>query len=81
MRLSASITSSLALNQIELAEHVAKIVGNKTPLRFMPLPHDNPKQRQPDISLAKKVLDWQPRVSLEDGLKETVGYFRKVIEQ
>lgn len=66
---------------LELAEHVSKIVGQKTTLRFMPLPHDDPKQRQPDISLANKVLDWRPSVSLEDGLKETVRYFRKLIEQ
>jgi UDP-glucuronate decarboxylase len=66
---------------LELAEKVVEIVGGKATLRFMPLPSDDPKQRQPDISLAKKMLDWEPRVSLEDGLRETVSYFRGMLEQ
>lgn len=45
----------------------------------MPLPADDPKQRQPDITLAKENLGWQPKVNLEDGLKETVAYFRKTL--
>jgi UDP-glucuronate decarboxylase len=63
---------------LELAENVLSIVGGKSKLRFFPLPVDDPKQRQPDISLAKRKLAWEPKVQLTDGLKETVSYFRKV---
>jgi nucleoside-diphosphate-sugar epimerase len=45
----------------------------------MPLPEDDPKQRQPDITRARNTLGWQPKVKLEDGLKETIAYFRKVV--
>lgn len=64
---------------VELAEKVLHLVGGKSKLVYLPLPDDDPKQRQPDISLAKSQLDWQPRVALEDGLKETIAYFRKVL--
>lgn len=61
---------------LELAEKVLTLVGGKSKLTFTRLPSDDPKQRQPDISLAKSVLDWEPKVSLEDGLKETIAYFK-----
>ncbi|TIR02604.1 MAG: SDR family oxidoreductase [Mesorhizobium sp.] len=64
---------------LELAELVLKIVGGSSKLIFLPLPADDPKQRQPDISLAKTALGWAPRVPLEDGLKETAAYFRKIL--
>jgi UDP-glucuronate decarboxylase len=44
-----------------------------------PLPADDPRQRQPDIALARKSLQWEPKVALDDGLKETIGYFRKLL--
>jgi UDP-glucuronate decarboxylase len=65
---------------LELAELVLKLVGGSSRLTFMPLPEDDPKQRQPDVTLAKQALDWQPTVSLEDGLKETIDYFRRLLE-
>ena len=64
---------------IELAERVLKLSQSKSKLVFKPLPQDDPKQRQPDIALAKSVLGWEPKVSLEDGLKETIAYFRKIV--
>ena len=64
---------------LELAENVLKLTDSKSKLAFHPLPTDDPKQRQPDIALAKEKLGWEPKVSLEDGLKETVAYFRKTL--
>jgi len=64
---------------LELAEKVLHLTGGKSKLVFHPLPTDDPRQRQPDISLAKSNLGWEPRVELEDGLKETVSYFRKLL--
>jgi UDP-glucuronate decarboxylase len=67
---------------LELAEKVIKLVGSKSKLTFMPLPQDDPKQRQPVIDLAKSKLGgWQPKVTLEDGLKETIAYFRKALAE
>jgi len=63
---------------LELAEKVLKLVGGKSKLVFHPLPTDDPRQRQPDISLANAKLGWVPRVELEDGLKQTVAYFKKL---
>ena len=62
---------------LELAEKVLTLTGSKSKIVFQPLPQDDPKQRRPDIALAKEKLDWQPKVKLEDGLKETIGYFKK----
>lgn len=64
---------------LELAEMVLTLTNSKSKLVTLPLPSDDPKQRQPDISLAKEKLAWVPKVSLEDGLKETIKYFRSVI--
>ena len=59
----------------ELAELVLSLSGSQSKLVFKPLPSDDPRQRQPDIGLASAKLGWQPKVSLEDGLKETIRYF------
>jgi UDP-glucuronate decarboxylase len=61
----------------ELAELTLKLIGGKSMLSYRPLPIDDPKQRQPDIALAKSKLAWEPKVQLEDGLKETISYFRR----
>lgn len=61
---------------LELAENVIQIVGGSSKLVFKPLPEDDPRQRKPDITLAQENLDWAPKVSLKDGLRETVAYFR-----
>src|SRR5262249_35564143 len=65
---------------IELAEFVLKLTGSKSKLTRLPLPADDPKQRQPDITRARNTLGWQPKVKLEDGLKETIKYFRSIAE-
>ena len=59
-----------------LAEFILKLTGGSSKINFRPLPADDPRQRQPDIGLAQKHLGWRPAVSLEDGLKETIRYFR-----
>ncbi len=59
----------------ELAEKVAKTVGKDITIKHLPLPQDDPQQRQPDISRAKELLDWSPTISLEVGLEKTVAYF------
>jgi UDP-glucuronate decarboxylase len=64
---------------LELAEKVLTLTGSISKLVFEPLPQDDPKQRQPDIDLAKQELGWQPKVTLEDGLKETIRYFRDLL--
>ena len=63
----------------ELAELVLRLTGSSSRIEFRPLPHDDPVQRQPDIRKAKRLLDWEPKVALEDGLKETIRYFNKII--
>lgn len=66
---------------LELAENVLDLVGSKSKLTYMPLPQDDPKQRQPDISLAKKELDWEPKVQLREGLAKTIEYFDGVLSK
>jgi dTDP-glucose 4,6-dehydratase len=61
---------------LEFAEHIRALTGTKSEIVYQPLPEDDPKQRRPDITKAKAVLGWEPRVSLEDGLRETVKYFQ-----
>jgi len=70
-----NIGNPCEFTMLELAEQVIRLTGSKSRLVYMPLPSDDPKQRQPDISLAKQALDWQPKVDLTDGLKETIAYF------
>ena len=61
---------------LELAEKIIKLTGAKSKLIFKPLPHDDPKQRQPDITLAKNKLGWQPTIELEEGLRYMIEYFK-----
>ncbi|MES9899852.1 MAG: UDP-glucuronic acid decarboxylase family protein [Sedimenticola sp.] len=61
---------------LELAQLVIDLTDSKSELRFMPLPSDDPAQRQPDITRAKEILGWEPKVELEEGIKETIAYFK-----
>ena len=63
----------------QLAEMVVAMVGSGSKIEFKPLPQDDPRQRKPDIGLAKSVLGWEPRTDLEDGLKSTVAYFDQLL--
>jgi UDP-glucuronate decarboxylase len=64
---------------LDLAKTIIGMTGNRSKIVFRPLPQDDPMQRNPDISLARKILGWHPRVKLEEGLARTIAYFRKVI--
>lgn len=70
--------NSSEYSMLHLAELVLKLIGGKSKLKFLPLPLDDPKQRKPDLSFAKSSLNWEPKVCLEDGLKETINYFKKI---
>lgn len=63
---------------LELAERIISLTGSSSKIVFKPLPDDDPRQRQPDITLAKEKLGWQPVIELEDGLKRTIEYFKTV---
>jgi len=64
---------------LELAEKILELSESKSKITFKPLPQDDPKQRQPDITIARTELGWRPAVKLEDGLRETIAYFRRTI--
>jgi UDP-glucuronate decarboxylase len=64
---------------LQLAEEVLKQVGGRSKLAFKALPADDPKQRQPDITMARDKLGWEPTVQLEDGLRETIAYFKRTL--
>ena len=65
----------------ELAEKVLKLTGSSSKLEFKPLPSDDPLQRQPDITVAKRELGWEPKIPLDDGLVKAIAYLRKLVEE
>lgn len=65
---------------LELADLVIELTGSKSKIIFQPLPSDDPKQRKPDISLAKDKLGWKPKIALRDGLMDTIEYFDKILK-
>jgi UDP-glucuronate decarboxylase len=69
----------MEIPMVDLAERIIRLTGSRSRMVFQPLPQDDPRQRQPDISLAKALLDWAPVVKLEDGLSQTIDFFRGVI--
>lgn len=66
---------------LELAQNIIDLTGSSSKLTFMPLPQDDPKQRQPDISLAKEKMDWEPKVQLREGLGKTITYFDDLLRK
>lgn len=64
----------------ELAEKVIAITGSSSEISYLPLPQDDPRQRRPDIELARKALDWAPTIALDEGLERTVAYFRQIVQ-
>ena len=66
---------------LELADMTINMTGSRSKIVFEPLPQDDPLQRQPDISLAKEKLGWEPKISLEDGLTKTIAYFKEILDK
>mgnify|MGYP006079118901 CR=1 FL=1 len=75
-----NIGNPVEFTMLELAEDVIKLTGTKSKIIHEELPSDDPKQRKPDITLAKKYLGWEPKVPLAEGLKDTIAYFRDYLE-
>ena len=76
-RYPVNLGNPVEMTILEFAERIRRITGTSAPIDYRPLPEDDPKRRQPNITKAKKVLGWEPKVSLEDGLRETIGYFQQ----
>jgi len=85
MNAAAEITGPINLGNpgeftmLELAETILRLTASRSQLKFLPLPSDDPRQRQPNIESAKTMLGWTPKVALEDGLRETIAYFRGIV--
>ena len=74
-----NLGNPVEFTMLELAENVLRLTGSKSRLVHKPLPPDDPRQRMPDIKMARSRLGWEPAVGLEDGLKETIAYFKKLL--
>ena len=74
--LPVNIGNPVEMTMLQFAEQIIKATKSKSKIVFKPLPQDDPKQRKPDITKAKKLLKWEPKVKLADGLKDTIKYFR-----
>jgi len=77
--LPVNIGNPIEMTMLEFAEEIIRVTGSKSKIVFKPLPQDDPKQRRPDITKAKKILKWEPRVTLAEGLVKTIEYFRKKV--
>jgi UDP-glucuronate decarboxylase len=76
-----NIGNPVEFTMLELAENVLELTGSKSKLKFLPLPQDDPMQRRPNIDLAKKELQWEPKVQLREGLVETIKYFEIILKE
>jgi UDP-glucuronate decarboxylase len=74
-----NVGNPVEITILELAEHILRLTGSASRIVRMPLPRDDPRQRRPNIELASRALQWQPKVALDDGLKETIAYFRRTL--
>jgi UDP-glucuronate decarboxylase len=75
-----NLGNPVEFTMLELVEQVKELTGSTSEIRFEPLPEDDPKQRQPDITLAKDKLGWEPKVPLRQGLEKTIAYFSKLLK-
>ena len=76
-----NIGNPTEFNILDLAQQIIELTGSSSKIIHKPLPSDDPKQRRPDISKAREVLDWEPRVALQEGLKSTIAYFEKYLQK
>ena len=74
-----NIGNPAEMTVLQFAETIKRLVGTSAPIEFRPLPVDDPKIRRPDITKARSILQWEPRVPLEEGLQRTIDYFRRVV--
>src|SRR5260370_40207278 len=79
--LPVNIGNPQEISILEFAERIRNHFDNAPPIVFEPLPQDDPKRRCPDIAKAKRILKWEPKVGLEEGLKMTLGYFKEVFNK
>ncbi len=75
-----NLGNPVEFNMIELTEHVKDLTNSKSEIIYEPLPEDDPKQRRPDITLAKDKLGWEPKVPLREGLEKTIAYFSELLK-
>jgi len=66
---------------LQLAQQISRLSGSRSEIVFRPLPTDDPKVRQPDIGKARRLLQWEPKVEVEDGLRLTIDWCKKLVEQ
>jgi dTDP-glucose 4,6-dehydratase len=66
---------------LECAQHVLKVTGSNSQIRYEPLPPDDPKQRRPDITKARHLLRWEPKIDLETGLRQSLDYFKRAVAE
>jgi UDP-glucuronate decarboxylase len=74
-----NIGNPAEFTMIELAQMIIRLTNSSSRIEYLPLPQDDPKQRRPDIALARSTLGWEPTIALEDGLKKTIAYFDGVL--
>ena len=79
--LPTNIGNPLEYTVLQIAELVSEMTGTRSPMEFLPLPADDPKVRQPDITRARTMLGWEPKVSLREGLERTIAHFKQVLER
>ena len=77
--LPVNIGNPAEMTVLDFAKQIIRATGSRSRIAFKPLPQDDPKQRQPDISRARKLLGWEPKVPLDQGLVRTIEYFRKKV--